>query len=259
MHDIGVQLGLKGNDLLLFTHVAYVTLLRPYCTQSNRLIAKKAGCGDESTVSRGIERLVKKNVLERSEEGLCVPQQLLAKYDAECNENLQNASPNMQNANNQKERSKEKNNITNKRKESNKENIPSIPTDFDKWWKTYDCTSEYKKLKNACLREWQDPDKMPQDWKQLAQKHAGQHPAERNPLFWLRDQDFLKYEDTQAEAETARPPFIASQQIAMEMMQNDGVKICIMFDPESSTFRPIEYEKAKAFDGKRGYKIKMVW
>ena len=182
--DIGnaQQLDLTGSELLVYSALAYLTKRKAWKGSSYKL-AKYSLCGDATTASRTLARLIKRGLVVRNLDGSVI---------------LQNAAPVRQNA-------AETLQIAANLKESNKENInknksslsvskdTSITdgrTDFDIFWANFAPSGALRKKKSAC-RSFFFSDNMCDDWRRLAVERAAEHEPDRDPYWYLHDYDFL--------------------------------------------------------------------
>ena len=142
------------------------------------------------------------------------------------------------------ERTKEENININK-------SLPAIkkePSDgwlagFNLFWEKFNPSGEFNRRKNACKKIWET---LPEDWRKLATDRAGAHSSERNPLFYLRDEDFLKVGCAgSAKEEKAAPTWLTGEQ--QDECLRDGIAVVVCRNPQTGRFGAVTKEDAERF------------
>lgn len=156
-------------------------------------LARFSCCGDRLTAMRSVKRLADSGIIVQNEQGIVQIER----------ENVQNDTKSKE------ERTKEerKNNINKSQPviiAPVREPSDSWLAGFNKFWDSFSPSGEYNRRKKACQELWQ---KMPKDWQELAIVRASEHPTQPNPLFWLRDEEYLRVGSKKQEA-PARPHWL---------------------------------------------------
>ena len=176
------QLDLTGSELLVYSALAYLTKRKAWKGSSYKL-AKYSLCGDATTASRTLARLIKRGLVVRNLDGSVVLQNAAPVR--------QNAAETLQIAANLKESSKENINKNKSSLSVSKETSSADGrTDFDIFWANFAPAGALRKKKSAC-RSFFFSDNMCDDWRQLAVERAAEHEPDRDPYWYLHDYDFL--------------------------------------------------------------------
>jgi len=187
-------------------------------------LAEFSLCGDRTTAFRSVKHLISAGLVLQNATGV-----------------LQIATESVQNATKSKEeRTKEENININK-------SLPAIkkePSDgwlagFNLFWEKYNPSGEFVRRKDACKQLWQ---KMPNDWRHLATERAADHDPARNPLFYLRDEDFLKVGKPE---QKAAPEWLDHEQ--QYLLLQGGAELVFCKRPDGKGFGTVTKADAERF------------
>ena len=217
---IADELGLTGSDLLVYSALAYLSKNKAWRGNYSKL-ARYSGCGTRWSAKRSVEYLLSHGIINYREGYFTV----------------QNAPSTVQNAP--------------KLKESNKENINNIKrtsvniktdgqTDFNLFWSSYAPAGAYRKYKRATQKVWSE---MPTDWHALALERASEHEPDRNPYWFLKDEDFLKVSAKEIKIE--KPEWLTPDE--QDDCLKAGIPICICRDPETGLYKVTTKQQAEQF------------
>lgn len=225
---IADELGLTGSDLLVYSALAYLSKNKAWKGNYSKL-ARYSGCGSYHVAKRTLERLIIRGLIIHTEDGYQIRQNVQA--------DRQNVQVDRQNVS--------------KSKESNKENINNIKrtsvniktdgqTDFNLFWSSYAPAGAYRKYKRATQKVWSE---MPTDWHALALERASEHEPDRNPYWFLKDEDFLKV--SAKEIKTEKPEWLTPDE--QDDCLKAGIPICICRDPETGLYKVTTKQQAEQF------------
>lgn len=176
------QLDLTGSELLVYSALTYLSKRKAWKGSSYKL-AKYSLCGDATTASRTLARLIKRGLVVRNLDGSVVLQNAAPVR--------QNAAETLQIAANPKESSKENINKNKSSLSVSKETSSADGrTDFDLFWANFAPSGALRKKKSAC-RSFFFSNNMCDDWRRLAVERAAEHEPDRDPYWYLHDYDFL--------------------------------------------------------------------
>ena len=228
MYENARKYGLTGTDAMVFEALVYLCKKSGEWKDSFAALARFSCCGDRTTAVRAFGRLLNAGVIVQNAQG-----------------SVQIAHETVQNATNSKEERTKEENI------NNNKSLPAIykPSDdgrqagFNLFWKKFNPLPEFNRRKNACKKIWET---LPEDWRTLAVERAAEHSNERNPLFYLRDEDFLKVgsPDT-SPAEKASPEWLVGS--AIDDALRAGIKLSVCKNPETGLFGTVTREEAELF------------
>ena len=231
-------LGLMGSDAQVYFALAYLAKHEAW-RGSYRELARLSRCGCKETARVTVTRLVQKGLLVQSEQGLA----LTEKRSSETR-----ILP----------LSTEKLPIL---KESNKENINNIKknslsvseqrdrtdgqTDllFETFWNNYAVVGGMRKYKTACRKVWQ---KLPEAWRCLAAERAKEHSSERNPYWWLKDEDFLRIDGGKVSSVVPEKPHWLSG-VEQDDCLRGGIAMAVCRNPETGLFGTVTKSDAEKF------------
>ena len=230
MYKASRRYGLQGTDAMVFE--ALVWLSRQSKDGAVKIsyskLAEFSLCGTRGTAFYAIERLVSKGIVFKIGTGVFKISTEVFKIDTEIKE----------------ERTKEENININK-------SLPAIkkePSDgwlagFNLFWEKFNPSGEFNRRKNACKKIWAT---LPEDWRKLATDRAGAHSSERNPLFYLRDEDFLKVGSAgSAKEEKAAPTWLTGEQ--QDEYLRGGTAVVVCRNPQTGRFGAVTKEDAERF------------
>ena len=84
---------------------------------------------------------------------------------------------------------------------------------------------------------------MPTDWHALALERASEHEPDRNPYWFLKDEDFLKV--SAKEIKTEKPEWLTPDE--QDDCLKAGIPICICRDPETGLYKVTTKQQAEQF------------
>ena len=168
MYENARKYDLTGTDAMVYEALVYLCKKTGEWKGSFAALARFSCCGDRTTAVRAFGRLLSRGIIVQNAQG-----------------SVQIAHETVQNATNSKEERTKEENINN-----NKSGVVidhTTHTTFIDFWKLFSPNGEYKRYEKACQKIWE---KMPEDWQILAVQRAGEY-LDRNPLFYLQDEDYL--------------------------------------------------------------------
>jgi len=235
--DAAETLGLYGSDAQVYFALAYLAKHQPW-RGSYRELARLSRCGKSKNTARAtVELLIKRGLLVQTDEGLSVVKNRT--------EAVNNRTQAVNNRTNLKESNKE--NINNINKNSLSVCDTTARTDgqtdflFETFWKNYSAVGGMRKYKRACVSVWK---KMPENWRALAAERAKEHAAERNPYWWLKDEDFLRV-DGGAQAAAEKPHWLSG--VEQDDCLRGGIALAVCKNPETGLFGTVTKSDAEKF------------
>lgn len=182
-------------------------------------LAEFSLCGDRTTAFRSVKHLISAGLVLQNATGV-----------------LQIATESVQNATiSKEERTKEEN--INKKEVCLKSDTQH--TTFSSFFKIFSPNGEYKSYEKACKKIWET---MPQDWRKLATERAPEYSAERNPLYFLQDEDFLKVGKPE---QKAAPSWLDHEQ-QYQLLQG-GAELVFCRRPDGKGFGTVTKADAERF------------
>ena len=225
--------GLTGTDAMVFEALVYLCRSTGEWKGSYTTLARFSCCGGKMTASRCLQRLIDRGLASQNETGA---------YQIET-EKSQNDTKSKEERT-KEERNKERNNIN----KSQPANISPVrePSDswlagFNKFWDSFSPSGEYNRRKKACKELWQ---KMPKDWQELAKVRASDHPTQPNPLFWLRDEEYLRVGSKNQEA-PAQPYWLTGEE--QDECLKAGIILVVCQIPQTNRYGTVTKEDAEKF------------
>ena len=229
MYENARKYNLTGTDAMVFEALVYLCRKDGNVSISYGKLAAFSCCGDKTTAFRSVKHLLERGIVLQNATGA-----------------LQIATPSLQNETISKEERTKEENI------NNNKSLPAIykPSDdgwlagFNLFWEKFNPSPEFNRRKNACKQIWQT---LPESWRKLATDRAGSHSSERNPLFYLRDEDFLKEGGPDSSpAEKTSPTWL--QGTAIDEAMRDGIPLVVCRNPETGKFGTVTKEDAEKFN-----------
>lgn len=228
------QLNLTGSELLVYSALAYLTKRKAWKGSSYKL-AKYSRCGDATTASRTLARLIERGLVVRNLDGSVVLQNAAPVQ--------QNAAETLQIAANLKESSKENINKNKSSLSVSKDtSITDGRTDFDLFWASFAPKGAFRKKKNACRAFFYGKD-MCDDWRKFAIERAKIHDPDRDPYWWLHDYDFLD-NVVGGEKETAaeKPDWLTRDEQTNCLLNH--IPLATSWNPETKSFGVLTLDQA---------------
>ena len=228
------ELNLKGSDAMVYFTLVFLTKKRAWKGSSYKL-AKYSRCGSAMTAGRALDRLIERGLVVKDDNGLSLPQNDAVKP--------QNDASLHQNEAKLKESSKENNRIKEESLPANNKPSDGRLAGFNLWWSSYAPTGDNVRRKKACSEFWMDDNLMPNDWRKLAIERAKEHEPDRNPLFWLKDGEFLKNKHTAAdEPEVEKPDWLSGEEQAMCFQAGTPLASC--WNPDTHKYGVVTLSQA---------------
>lgn len=231
---IGEEYNLTGTDALVYFALAYLTKRGAWKGSSYKL-AKYSLCGDATTASRTLARLIGRGLIVRNLDGSVVLQNAAPVR--------QNAAETLQIAANPKESSKENIN-KNKSSLSVSKDTSSADgrTDFDLFWASFAPAGALRKKKSACKSFFYSKD-MCDDWRKLAIERAQIHDPDRDPYWWLLDYDFLgNTVGAKKEPAAEKPDWLNRDEQTNCLMAHIPLATC--WNPDTKSFGVLTLDQA---------------
>ena len=229
MYEHARKYNLTGTDAMVFEALCSLCRKTGEWKGSFATLARYSCCGNRNTAFYAVERLISKGLVFKIGTGVF---------------KIRTETFNIA-TNSKEERTKEENINNNK-------SLPAIykPSDdgwlagFNLFWEKFNPSPEFNRRKNACKQIWQT---LPESWRKLATDRAGSHSSERNPLFYLRDEDFLKEGGPDSSpAEKTSPTWL--QGTAIDEAMRDGIPLVVCRNPETGKFGTVTKEDAEKFN-----------
>ncbi len=229
MYSNARKYGLTGTDAMVFEALVYLCKNSGEWKGSYSELARFSCCGGKMTASRCLQRLIDRGLASQNETGA---------YQIET-EKSQNDT------NSKEERTKEERKNINKRMEEShtRPSTDSLPPLFKEFFDSYTSVSE-NKWKRSTLPSLHVFEKMPRDWQVLAAQRAKEHPPDRDPYWYLKDEDFLRVGSKKQEAPAA--PHWLTPQEQHECLQ-DGISLVVCQIPHTDRFGTVTKEDAEKF------------
>lgn len=231
--SLAQELNLAGSDALVYFALVFLTKKRAWKGSSYKL-ANYSRCGDRMTAGRALDRLIERGLVIKDDRGYSIAQNEPS--------NAQIVPQVAQNVPNSKESTKE-----NKIK---KESLPANnkPSDgrlagFNLWWSSYAPTGDNVRRKKACREFWMDDNLMPNDWRKLAIERAKEHESDRNPLFWLKDGEFLKIGRVKSDEPQNKKPDWLDRDAQTNCLLN-SIPLATCWNPDANKFGVVTLDQA---------------
>lgn len=227
------ELGLSGSDAWVYCSLK-VLCAKGAWNGSMQQLADESMCGGRMTATRSVDRLIERNVIIRTNDGLQIAQ----------NEQgtAQNEHQNAQNEQNLKEKNQKKN-IIKKESLSNDISQPLAGrTDFDLFWEKAAPVGAEKRYRKACQEVWCC---LPESWRKKALEKIETRDATRNLYWWLKDEDYLQSGAESGEAKEQKELRVLNG-IEADMAKAQGVKVVVAQLPDGS-FKMVLAQDAEAW------------
>lgn len=226
------ELGLSGSDAWVYCALK-VLCAKGAWNGSMQQLADESMCGGRMTATRSVDRLIERNIIIRTNEGLQIAQ----------NEQgiAQNEHQNAQNEQNLKEKNQKKNiinkiNVVVNNKPQAASNNNDNNNTFFEFWKRYAASGENWDSEKGGTRAFFD--KLEKEDQEKAIKRAGNHRKGKSPYFYLYNRDF-DVEEPQKELRVLNG-------IEADMAKAQGVKVVVAQVPDG-TFKMVLKQDADAW------------
>ena len=216
---------MTGTDAMVFEALVYLCRERGSWKGSYSELAGFSCCGTRENTYYVVKRLIAKGLVLKDLTGaLKILTESL---------NISTIS--------KEERTKEEN--INK-KESGVVKDHTTHTTFLEFFKIFSPNGEYKSYEISCKKIWE---KMPEDWRKLAIERGSSVSVDRNPLFYLRDEDFLKVGT--ADAKTAKgeiaPHWLSGEE--QDDCLRAGIALVVCKNEKTDRYGVVTKEEAEKF------------
>ena len=229
-------LGLMGSDAQVYFALAYLAKHEAW-RGSYRELARLSRCGCANTAMRSVQRLIQRGLVLQNGANT-----------------LQIVAQKLQNGAILKESNKENNNNIKKNSLSVSEQRDRADgqTDllFETFWNNYAVVGGMRKYKTACRKVWQ---KLPEAWRCLAAERAKEHDPERNPYWWLKDEDFLRIDGGKSSSVASEKPHWLSG-VEQDDCLRGGIAMAVCRNPETGLFGTVTKSDAEKF----GLEVKRI-
>ena len=222
MYEHARKYNLTGTDAMVFEALCSLCRKTGEWKGSFATLARYSCCGGRMTARRSFERLLSMGLIAQNEHGAAQIE----------HENAQN-EPKIK-----EERTKEENII----KESGVVTDHTTHTTFSSFFKLFSPNGEYKTYEHECKKLWQN---MTESWRILAQSRARLF-MDRNPLFYLRDEDFLRVGETAKNKTRSSPQWLTGGQ--QDECLRAGIILAVCRNPETGKFGTVTKEDAEKFN-----------
>ncbi len=222
--------GLTGTDAMVFEALVYLCKNSGEWKGSYIELARFSCCGDRLTAMRSVKRLADSGIIVQNEQGIVQIER----------ENVQNDTKSKE------ERTKEerKNNINKRMEESHtRPSTDPLPPLFKEFFDSYTSVSE-NKWKRSTLPALHVFEKMPRDWQVLAAQRAKDHPPDRDPYWYLKDEDFLRVGYGKKEA-PAQPHWLTGEE--QDECLKAGIILVVCRIPQTNRYGTVTKEDAEKF------------
>ena len=222
MYENARKYELTGTDAMVYEALVYLCKKSGEWKGSFAALARFSCCGDRHTAMRSLQRLLDKGLVVQNEPNVVqiAPQMVQNEPDSK------------------EERTKEEN--INKEK-SGVVIDHTTHTTFIDFWKIVSPDGEWKRYEKTCKKIW---DTLPEDWRKLVVEKAPGVAADRNPLYYLQDEDFLQV-GTDAKTPKASPEWLFGT--AIDEALRAGIKLSVCKNPETGLFGTVTREEAELF------------
>ena len=222
MYENARKYELTGTDAMVYEALVYLCKKTGEWKGSFAALARFSCCGDKTTAFRSLQRLLERGIVLQNATGA-----------------LQIATETVQNATiSKEERTKEEN--INKEK-SGVVIDHTTHTTFIDFWNLFSPNGEYRRYERECKKEWEN---LPETWRLLAVGRAGQF-MDRNPLYYLRDEDFLHIGEPAKNNKKSSPEWLSGS--AIDDALRAGIKLCVCKNPETGLFGTVTRDEAQLF------------
>lgn len=195
-------------------------------------LAEFSLCGGKMTACRSVNRLISQGIVSQNETGAYQIETLVSQNETKSKE----------------ERTKEEN--LNKKEVCLKSDTPH--TTFLDFWKIFSPNNEWKSYEKACKKIW---DKMPKDWQKVA-VCKGVEYVDRNPLFYLQDEDFLKSKPAGGSQVLSRFPDWLDHEQQYKLLQS-GEVLVFCKRPDGKGFGTVTKADAERFQLEKVRDVKL--
>ena len=208
--------GLTGTDAMVFEALVYLCRSTGEWKGSYTELARFSCCGNKVTAYNSVKRLIERGLAFKNETGAFNILTETFKIETKSKE----------------ERTKEEN-IKN-----NKSMHASL---FESFWALYDSDKKWSRSKHRTRQLFEQ---LPEDWQRLAIEKAKDPPPDRDPYWYLKDEDFLRVGYGKKEA-PAQPHWLTGEE--QDECLKSGIILVVCRIPQTNRYGTVTKEDAEKF------------
>ena len=223
---------LTGTDAMVFEALVFLCAKTGECKISSYKLADFSRCGDATTATRTLKRLIDRGLVLQNAAGV-----------------LQIAVEMLQNAANPKKENQKENiihkkiNLPSSKEECKGGGLVDFSDSFSEFWAAYKPLPEYDNRKIKCYEQWQ---KIPESWRVLALQNAENHAVNTNPFFWLREEAFLRVGAKKVcDTPKLSPHWLSG--VEQDDCLRAGITLVVCRNPETGKFGTVTKDDADKF------------